>query len=328
MKNKPIFDLKKDLWVLIFDVIAVNISYFMAIILRYYIRYQFVPEATDFLKIFWRFAPIYTVISIAVFLLFRLYNGLWAYAGLAHMNRIVLASVCASVLYVIGTSVLFRPMPSSFYLVGAAIQLVLILMIRYIYKIIAIEKQRVASKNQPVQKMMLIGSEATAQKVLAYLNNEPGFVPVVVVDEKSTQKTLNGLPIMHSAFDAFEKYKTDCVMIADPLLSDIRREEIRKACKERNLELYDYSGFIKNIAGSLPFTDLMRVVSSPATIKAGDKTYGSAEEVLRNLNGRFSVASITGDKLVIEIKPAGEAVTSEDWIKEHEQESGEEVSFF
>ena len=86
MKNKPLFYFRKDLWVVLCDIIAVNLSYFMAIVMRYYLRYSFVPEAADYLKTFWKFAPIYTVLCIVVFLLFRLYNGLWRYASLSDLN--------------------------------------------------------------------------------------------------------------------------------------------------------------------------------------------------------------------------------------------------
>ncbi len=328
MKNKPLFDLKKDLWVLILDIIAVNISYFMAIVLRYYLRYHFVPEAAEFLDIFWKFAPIYTVLAIAVFLLFRLYNGMWAYAGLGEMNRIVLGSIVASVLYVLGTSIIFRRMPTSYYVVGAAIQLVLVVIIRYAYRIIEIEKQKAASKNKPVQRLMLIGSDITAQKVLGFLTNEESFRPVVVVDEKSRDKSLRGLPLWNDAAKAAEQYAVNCVLIADPMLSDSKRDELKALCKDKGLELYDYTGFMKNLSGSLSLTDVMRVVSSPAGIKAGDKNYSSFEQAMQELKGRYSVVSIKGDKLTIEVRPAGEGTPSEDWIKQYEQESGEEVSFF
>ena len=90
----------------------------------------------------------------------------------------------------------------------------------------------------------------------------------------------------------------------------------------------DYTGFFKNLSGSLSLTDVMRVVSSPAGIKAGDKSYDSFEQAMQELKGRYSVVSIKGDRLTIEVRPAGEGTPSEDWIEKYEQESGEEVSFF
>ena len=43
---------------------------------------------TDFLK----FAPFYTILCILVFAIFRLYGGMWRYAGINDMNRIIGAS--------------------------------------------------------------------------------------------------------------------------------------------------------------------------------------------------------------------------------------------
>ena len=55
---------------------------------------------TYYLTAFWQFAPFYTVLAIAVFAAFRLYGGMWRYAGINDMNRIILANLCTSVVQI------------------------------------------------------------------------------------------------------------------------------------------------------------------------------------------------------------------------------------
>ena len=328
MKRKPVFDLKKDLWVIIFDILSVNIAYFAAIVLRYYLRYSFIPEAAEYLKTFWKFAPIYTVVCIIVFLLFGLYNGMWIYASLRDLQRIATASIVASILYVIGSWAFFTKMPYSFYLVGAFFQLCLIVFIRYIYRIIGIEKQKAEAKKLPVQNMMIIGSGASAIKVLDILNNELLYKPVVIVDPNCKEKSIRGIPVAATSKDVVDQYKVNCTIITDPLLPNAKREEISILCSDKKIELYDYTGFMKSASGSVSLLDINRIVSGPVKIVAGGKTFGSAEEAMRALKGGYSVASVSGNDLTIELKPSGNASPSGEWIKKYEQESGEEVSFF
>ena len=62
---------------MVYDALAVNIAYFLALVLRYYVTYEtyeFNPDAVEFLDTFLKFAPFYGVICVAVFYCFRLYN--------------------------------------------------------------------------------------------------------------------------------------------------------------------------------------------------------------------------------------------------------------
>ena len=78
------------LYLLIYDVIMMNASYFIGLLLRFDVRYSSIPK--EYLYAFLKFAPFYTVFSVAVFFLLRLYNSLWRFASFSELNRILLAS--------------------------------------------------------------------------------------------------------------------------------------------------------------------------------------------------------------------------------------------
>ena len=56
------------------DIFIVNFSYYLALLLRFYVNHQFNPEAVPYIPLFYRFAPGYTVCCIIVFAFFKLYR--------------------------------------------------------------------------------------------------------------------------------------------------------------------------------------------------------------------------------------------------------------
>ena len=121
----------KDLWVAILDIIAVNAAYFLALLVRFYVNFEFRPTVTYYLTDFWTFAPFYTVLAIAIFAAFRLYGGMWRYAGMNDMNRIILANLASTLFMVVGTLIFVRRMPISYYVIGAFLQFFMIASIRF-----------------------------------------------------------------------------------------------------------------------------------------------------------------------------------------------------
>ena len=101
----------RDLWIVLLDIVAVNAAYFLALMVRLYVNFEWRDVARDYyLPAFLRFAPVYTVLVIIVFMLFRLYGGMWQYAGLNDMNRILGANAITVVIQVVGTWLIMPPM--------------------------------------------------------------------------------------------------------------------------------------------------------------------------------------------------------------------------
>lgn len=328
MKRNIFTELKNDIWVLVMDVIAVNAAYLFALLIRYYLRFKFAQTALEYLAIYAKFAPFYTVICVVVFWLFHLYSGMWRFASLSDMNRIIAANVVTAILYVVGTRVFFQRLPILYYLIGASTQFMLIAIIRFAYRFFSGERQKLISRRMPARNVMVVGADVAANEVIKYLENDASFRPVVVVDGKSRGKSLRGLPVVENAENAIERYEIKCVIIADPVLPDRTRETLRQMCESKDIELHDYTGFLKNQSGNLPLTDLIKVINGQVKLRADGVEYASIEEAMGKLNGRYSVVSILGDNLTIEIQPEESKMPTEGWVKEYKEETGEDVSFF
>ena len=105
--------IKSDLWIIMLDIAAVNLAYFLALIMRFYVNNEFRSSVSFYLTYFARYAPVYTVLCLIVFALCRLYGGMWRYAGINDMNRIILANLCTMVLHVAVSILCIRLMPEA-----------------------------------------------------------------------------------------------------------------------------------------------------------------------------------------------------------------------
>ena len=127
-------NLRSDLWIVLLDIIAVNGAYLLALLIRFYVHFRFTSGVGDFREYYLQFTPYYTVLCLIVFFVCGLYNGMWRYAGLDDMNRIILANAITAVIQVAGTRLFVGRMPTSYYLIGAFLQFLMTAAIRFAYR--------------------------------------------------------------------------------------------------------------------------------------------------------------------------------------------------
>ena len=337
---KKVFDtVTKDLWIVILDLIAVNLSYFLALMIRFYVNNQFRPTVKYYLTDFTQFAPFYTILCIVVFAWLKLYNGMWRYAGINDMNRIIGASLITSIIQVVGTLLFIRRMPITYYIIGALLQFVFVVIIRFTYRFLIVEHKKIASRKLPAVNVMVIGTGEIGRRVIKQLEDDSAYRPVCVIDSKSDTdgKTFDGIPVLSGAAqveNAISKYGVKAVFIADPVLSADSRNAMKNLCESRGLDLQDYTGFLSNLSGRLSLTCRLEAARCPVTINNGDRTdeYANGYEALQHLTDRYTVSSVTanGSRLVLDVSEnKSEAYTGyEAWLQKHKEETGEEVSYF
>ena len=324
----------QNLWTVILDIVAVNLAYFMALIIRFYVQNQMTDEALlYFLPAYANFAPFYTVACIIVFILCRLYGGMWQYAGLNDMNRILGANAITVVIMVVGTWAIMPPkggparMPVSYYVIGAILQFSMIAMIRFGYRILLVEKRKVAGRKISTVPAMIIGAGETARKAIVHMEETP-YRAMMAVDAKGAGKSLNGIPVIADYEKALANVKA--VFIADRKLTPEKRKEIRKRCEEENIEVQDYTGVLSNLGGRVPVASLLWLTRGPVTLvnEWGERTFPDGEVALKELQDRYEVDSIEGAKIFLRKSVTGAYVGYDAWAEQHKEDTGEDVSFF
>ena len=195
--NKLKDTIAKDLWVVLLDLVAINLSYFLAFYFRFYVNLKLGLENADKYKAaFLGFAPWYSIIAIIIFALWKLYGGLWRYAGVNDMNRIIGANLCTAVVYVAGTAVFFIRMPVVYYAVGGILQFVFVVLIRFGYRVLLVEKKKLRSRGLTKTNTIVVGSGENGHRVVKTLEDSDAYKPVAVISTSESAGTMDGVPII------------------------------------------------------------------------------------------------------------------------------------
>ncbi len=332
-KNRILTFLKTKGFILLLDIIAVNLAYLLALHIRFFVNGHFVGRQGIYLELFWRIAPFYTIAAIPVFFIFRLYGGLQQYAGLNDLNRIIKANVVTLIIQIAISLIVLalRPMiqdihrmPFSYYVIGAVLQFIYMALIRFSKKIFMVEKAKIDSKKSNKVPALIIGSGDLGQKVRHHLDNNTLYRPVAIAG-KDSGWMMDGVPVV--SMDEIEEQIKDkeiqAVFIADKDLSKEQRDHIRQIAE--GLEMDDFTGYMSNQVGFLPLTNLLEVIDMPIVVEVdgNEQKFDSAEECLSTLPGEYDVIKVQATKLVLKKR---EEDTS--WMKVYQEQTGREVSYF
>ncbi len=300
----------KDLWVVLLDLVAVNLSYYLAFYFRFYVNLKLgLENAEKYRSAFLGFAPFYSVLALVIFAAWKLYGGLWRYAGVNDMNRIIGANVCTVVVHVAGTAAFFIRMPISYYAVGGVLQFVFVTIIRFSYRILLVEKKRLRNRGLTRTKTIVIGSGESGRRVVKTLEDSEAYQPVAVIG--AAPGTMDGVPI--TSLDQVNWTDIGAVFIADPLLSTVQRREIKQMAEKVGAELHDYTGYFSNLGGRLSVTEFLALIHTPLIISINgvETEYENGEKALSSITGKYDVTSIEADKITIILDPQQKMDNSE-----------------
>ena len=332
----------KRLALMLYDILIVNLSYFMALVIRFYVNGEFRAIAMNrYVPAFWRFAPYYTVISVAVFLVFKMYNNRWKHAGLHDLNSIFLASMVTAGIHVVGTLAFVCRMPITYYFIGAVLQFLMIAVSRFSYRIVMLEFSRLRHLNNAKLNVMIVGTGETARILRNQIERDRTNVakPVCVFSyhDMPAGSMVNGLPVLKGIDKLAEhinKYQIKCVILADSIMPLEMRKQIREACRKSNVEVQDFSGYLNNDSQQITLKNLMEYTGGPVEIKleGETKTFPNGEEALMAYPGKYEVKRLYANAGKLGVEIADKTVilndTNQDWVKETEDKSGAEISFF
>ncbi len=331
----------KRLAMMAFDALAVYFSYYLALVIRFTTANQFRPIADEYLPSFYAFAPWYTLVCLGVFVVFRLYDSRWKHAGLNDLNRIILANLVTVVVQVVGTLIFTRRMPVTYYLIGAAIQFVLIAGSRFACRLVMLEGARIGKRGQTHINVMIVGAGETGRVVRRQIEHDPNNAarPVCVFSHRDNRSgtLLDGIPVlsgMERMPGYLKKYGVQCVILADSIMPPETRAQIKQICKDAGVEVQDFSGYLTNEGRSVTLQKLMEYASGPVEIMLDGKTqdFANGEQALMAYPGKYTVKRIYAhqDRVGVEITRRTVILNdiSEDWVKDTERETGNEISFF
>ena len=242
----------------IYDVVVSAGAYFAALWIRFDCQYSRIPN--DYLMAWFHFLPIYAVVCVFVFWLFKLYQSLWRFASYSELARTTAATLILGIVYTAGITVLFMRMPIAFYVGGIVIQFMLSLAVRFAYRFIQLERNRLLWRqtDNTASRVMLIGAGSAGRMILRDLQNTKEVhdrVCCIIDDDKSKQGCfIDGVPIIGGREDILsgaEKYQIEKIFLAIPSATAGQRRDILNICKETACELKILPGMYQFVTGNV-----------------------------------------------------------------------------
>lgn len=300
----------------IYDAIAVNLAYYLALVVRFYIHFEFISIGKTYIPAFFQFIPYYTVYCLIVFYALRLYSSQWEYAGVADMNRILVATVITAFGHVVGTLIFIRRMPFSYYFVGAFIQFLLIAGSRFISRIAVIEVRSYRTRRKlygELKNTMVVGISETAHQVIRHMriDDESPMLPVCVVDYRidSYATVMEGIPVVkgvENITDAVKRYNVERVILADPRMPGAIRKRVRELCVE--VEVQDYIGYFQESWNSTTPSRMIEYTTSEVelVINGVHRICSDGKEAAQYITPDHSVKKMYAmdNRLVVELQVA------------------------
>ena len=143
--------------VMIYDFLAVTVSYFAALWVRFDCRFSKIE--IHFLQAYYKTILIYSCFCIIVFWFMRLYKSIWRFASYSELLRVILATAVTGLIHIVFMTFFVARMPISYFLFGILIQFSLTLGIRFSYRFVLLLRGRGNPGNEYKKRVMLLVQE-------------------------------------------------------------------------------------------------------------------------------------------------------------------------
>lgn len=326
----------------LFDIFAVNFSYFIALVIRFYFNSEFNSYGLVYIPAFQKFAPWYTAACILIFGVFKLYNIRWKYSGLNDLNRVLFACLATCIVQVLGSAVFVMRMPITYYVIGAVIQFLMIAASRFSYRLFLVERSRLyRRRGSSVIPVMIVGVGEASQMVRRLLERDlkNNAYPVCLVDFRDEEfgNLLEGLPVIGGIgkiAKAIKRYDIERVILADNTMPKEVRKTIRDICAEQNVEVQDFAGYYKESYGAVSLHNLMEYTKGGVELVIDGKrqSFDDGDQAAVSVMGKYLVKSISARESFLVVELQRDILVpndlEEEWVQNYEKETGEEISFF
>ena len=184
------------LGLMLYDSLALSFSYLIALWLRYDLRYSTID--TIYIERWKAFLPFYILGSLAVFWFLKLYKSIWRFASYSELLRVSMATVICSVFHIIGITAFWGRMPISYYVIGAILQYLAVLGIRFSYRFILLLRK--VNNKKSHHRIMVIGAGSAGQMLIRDIQRSgevDGAVVCIIDDNKNKWgRLIDNIPVV------------------------------------------------------------------------------------------------------------------------------------
>lgn len=247
----------------VYDVIAIVVSAFLPLVLRYEFRLMDVPQMyID--HVFW-FLPYAVVLTILLFYLCRLYHSLWAYAGITELQNIGIASAISAVCSYLGLHLTGHGVPRSYYIMYPLFLFGFTLLSRFCYRFLRETKHKQINAKNGTAVMVIGAGDAGNVIVKEIISSHYSTMRIccIIDDDKSKWgRYIQGIKVVGGRDKigfAAEKYGINEIIIAIPSAPRSAIRDIVNICKETDCKLRTLPGMYQLVNGEVNVSKLRNV---------------------------------------------------------------------
>ncbi len=264
-KNKSKKMIYRILLLMLIDALIITIAGPLAIYMRY--NWLFEPRAIEFIEYIFQYLPWNLLISISIFMLCRLYQGIWKYASASDLVNILVACFLSSVTQTLGMRLLKLEFPRSYPFLYFVMLAGGISVFRFMYRILGyIQSRREGMSTAGKKNTMIVGAGEAGYTLLKELQNsrfsEQHVCCIVDDDPGKRGKYLRGVLVAGSRYDICrlaDEYKIDEIMIAIPSATHGMVQEILDICSQTSCKLKVLPGLYQLVNGEVSVSKLRNV---------------------------------------------------------------------
>ena len=293
---------------ILYDVLVINISYFLALWIRFDCSYSRIP--LRFLNAWMWFAPFYTVLCVAIFWKMRLYNSIWRFVSYTELSMTVSASILTVTLHTFFITAFIRRMPITYYVLGGMMQFVLVTGIRFSYRFLMMlfnsKSGQPGNGDIPPSRVMLIGAGSAGRMILSDIKSATEISEQVVcfIDDNSNKwnRYIDGVPVVggrESILEAVEKYKVEKIYLTIPRASAAERRDILNICQNTGCELKNLPGMYQLINNEVSVSAMREV--SVEDLLGREPIKADMNEVYSFINGKTVLVTGGGGSIGSEL---------------------------
>lgn len=256
---------------LFYDAVALALSYLCALWLATDCNFSELDPLH--IRVMAYFLPVYIIFSLIIFRSLKLYRSIWTFASYREFFNVVYASMITVAFHFVGITAVIRyisgveggfneygsRMPYVYYLFGAMMQFLSVLMVRFAYRFILLERsRRIVARSKKSVRVMLVGAGSAGRMILHDMNlaTDSRDKVVCLIDDNPHKigKYIDNLLIAgdrHSIPKMVKKYAVDSIYITIPTISPADKKDILEICKETGCSLKILPDIYKLVDGKV-----------------------------------------------------------------------------
>ena len=208
----------------------------------------------------------YTIMSLLIFWLFRLYHSLWQYASIAEVYRIAEACITVEVVHFLSNKMVGNMLPRSCYFNAAIYLIIAICASRFMYRMI----RTVLNKYRNIKtsnNVMIIGAGEATNVIMREIQNSSylansNIACIIDDDRRKVGKYIRGVKVIGTRDkikEAAKLYDTDEIIFAIPSASNEVKRDILNICKETDCTLKILPGVYQMVDGEINVNSIRNV---------------------------------------------------------------------